>query len=35
MITAPNAFKVNRDAIKFLSKMMIGKPLLFSMLSAC
>ena len=27
MITAPNAFKVNRDAIKFLSKMMIGKPL--------
>ena len=29
MITAPNAFKVNRDAIKFLSKMIIGKPLLF------
>ena len=29
MITAPNAFKVNRDAIKFLSRMLIGKPLLF------
>ena len=30
MITAPNAFKVNRDAIKFLSRMMIGRQLLFS-----